>query len=117
VELVLMRLQIPQLSEMLPALVQLASVGLRGRVDDFVGPHVSVLGEGFAADVAVVRALAGVAPLVGFEVAELAEALVAVGLFAEEGFDAGVDAGVDVEVGFLAEGFVAAGDGTFVLFY
>jgi hypothetical protein len=112
-----MRLQIPQLSEMLPALVQLASVRFSSGVDDFVGPHVSVLGEGFAADVAVVGALACVAPLVGFEVAELAEALVAVGLFAEEGFDAGVDAGVDVEVGFLAEGFVAARDGAFVLFY
>jgi hypothetical protein len=28
-----------------------------------------------------------------------------------------VDAGVDVEVGLLAEGFVAAGDGAFVLLF
>jgi hypothetical protein len=76
-----------------------------------------VLRESFAADVAVVGALAGVAPLVGFEVAELAEALAAGGFFADEGLDARVDAGVDVEVGFLAEGFVAAGEGAFVLLF
>ena len=76
-----------------------------------------MLGEGFAADVAVVRSLAGVSSLVSFEVPELAEALTKVGLFAEEGFDAGVEAGVDVEVGLLAKGFVAAGDGAFVLLF
>jgi hypothetical protein len=117
VELVLVRFQIAQLREMLPALVQLAGVRLRRRVDDFVGADISVLRESFPADVAVVGALAGVPPLVGFEVAELAEALAAVGFFAEEGLDARVDAGVDVEVGLLAEGFVAAWDGAFVLLF
>ena len=116
-ELILMRLQIPQLRKMLPTLIQLASIRFSSGVHDFVSPHISVLGESFAADVAVVGALAGVAPLVGFEVAELAEALVAVEFLAEERFDAGVDAGVDVEVGFLAKGFVAAGDGAFVLLF
>jgi hypothetical protein len=116
-KLILVRLQISQLRELLPALVQLAGVRLRGRVDDFVGAHISVLRESFAADVAVVGALAGMAPLVGFEVAELAEALAAGGFFADEGLDARVDAGVDVEVGFLAEGFVAAGEGAFVLLF
>ena len=112
-----MRLQIPQLREMLPALVQLAGVRLRGCVDNLVGSHVSVLRESFAADVAGVRALPGVPALVGFEVSELAEALAAGGFGAEEGFEAGVDAGVDVEVGFLAEGFVAAWGGAFVVFF
>jgi len=47
----------------------------------------------------------------------LTEALAAVWFFAEEGLDAGVDARVDVEVSFLAEGFVTAGNGAFVLLF
>jgi hypothetical protein len=86
-------------------------------MDDLVSPDVSVLGESLAADIAMIRSLACVPSLVSFEGPELAEALTAVGLFAEEGLDAGVDAGVDVEVGLLAEGFVAAGDGAFVLLF
>jgi hypothetical protein len=86
-------------------------------MNNLVSPHISVLGESFAADVAGVRALPGVPALVGFEVSELAEALAAGGFGAEEGFEAGVDAGVDVEVGFLAEGFVAAWGGAFVVFF
>ena len=78
---------------------------------------VSVLREGLAADVAVVWSFACVSTFVGLEVAELAEALAAGGFGAEEGFEAGVDAGVDVEVGFLAEGFVAAWGGAFVVFF
>jgi hypothetical protein len=117
VEFVLMRFQVAQLGKMLPTLIQLASVRFRCCVNDFVSPHISMLGESLAADIAVVRSLAGVPSLVGFEVSELAEALAAVGLFAEEGLDAGVDAGVDVEVGLLAKGFVAAGDGAFVLLF
>jgi hypothetical protein len=117
VELILMRLQVAQLSEMLSTLVQLAGVGFRCRVNDFVSSHISVLGESLAADIAMIRSLACVPSLVSFEVPELAEALTTVGLFAEEGFDAGVDAGVDVEVGLLAKGFVAAGDGAFVLLF
>jgi len=81
-----------------------------------VRADVAVLGEGLAADVAVVGSFAGVASFVGLEVAELAEALAAGGLFAEEGLDAGMGAGVDVEVGFLVEGFVAAGDGALISF-
>jgi len=112
-----MRLQVAQLSEMLSTLVQLAGVRFRSCVNDFVSSHISMLGESLAADIAVVWPLACVSSLVSFEVPELAEALTAVGLFAEEGLDAGVDAGVDVEVGLLAEGFVAAGDGAFVLLF
>ena len=72
--------------------------------------HVSVLGEGLAADVAVVWSLTGVSSFVGLEVAELAEALATGGLFAKERLDAGVGAGVDVEVCLLVESFVAPGD-------
>jgi hypothetical protein len=110
VELILMTLQIPQLREMLAAFIKFTSVRFRRRVHDLVRADIAVLGERFPADVAVVGPLAGVAALVGFEVAELGEALAAGGFFAEEGFDAGVRAGVDVEVGFLVEGFVAAGE-------
>jgi len=116
-EFVLVRLQVAQLSKLLAALVQLAGVRLRGSVNDFVRPHVAVLRESLAAYVAVVGPLAGVPSLVCFEVAKLAEALAAVGFFTEKGLDAGVHAGVDVEVGLLAEGFVAAWDGAFVLLF
>jgi hypothetical protein len=114
---ILMALQIPQLREILPTLIKLTSVRFRGRVHDLVRADIAVLRERFAADVAVVRAFAGVPSLVGLEVAELAEALAAGGFFAEEGFDAGVGAGVDVKVGFLVEGFGAAGEGAVVAFF
>ena len=117
VKLILMRLQIPQLREVLLAPVQLARVRLRGRVHDLVGPYVAVLRERLAADVARVGSLARVPAFVRFEVAELAEALTAQRFGAEEGLDACVHAGVDVEVGFLAEGFGAAWGGAFVLLF
>lgn len=82
VEFVLVRFQIAQLREVLAALVQLASVGLGGRVDDLVRAHVAVLCEGLAARLAVVGPLAGVAAFVGFEVAQLAETLAASGFLA-----------------------------------
>lgn len=85
-------------------------------MDDFVRSDVSVLGEGLAADVAVVWSFACVSSFVGLEVAELAEALAACGLFAKEGLDAGVGAGVDVEVCLLVEGFVAAWDRALISF-
>lgn len=72
--------------------------------------YVSVLREGLAADVAVVWSFAGVSSFVGFEIAELAEALATCGLFTKEGLDAGVGSCVDVEVCLLVESFVAAGD-------
>ena len=84
-KLILMRFQIPQLREMLPALVQLAGVRLRGRVHNLMSPYISMLREGLAADVTSVRALTGVPALVGFEVSELAETLAACGFGAEEG--------------------------------
>lgn len=77
---------------------------------DLVGPHVAVLCEALAAGCALVGAFAGVAALVGFQVAELGEALVAGGMAAGEGFAAGVGSEMDVEVGFLGEGLVAAGE-------
>lgn len=85
-------------------------------MDDLVRSHVSVLGEGLAADVAVVGSFAGVSSFVGLEVSELAEALAAGRRFAEEGLDTGVGASVDVEVCFLVESFVAAGDRALISF-
>lgn len=79
-------------------------------MDDFVRSDVSVLGEGLAADVAVVWSFARVSSFMGLEVAELAETLTTCGLFAKEGFDAGVGTGVNVEVCLLVKSFVAAGD-------
>lgn len=70
--------------------------------------YVSVLCECLAADIAVVWTFAGVSSLVCLEIAQLAEALAAGGLLAEEGFHAGVGAGVNVEMCLLVEGFVAA---------
>lgn len=66
---VLVRFQVPQLRELLVAVVQSAAVGLRGRVHDLVRANVAVLGEGFATDVALVRPFARMSAFVGFEVA------------------------------------------------
>lgn len=83
VELVLMRLQIPELGELLAAVVELAGERLDLLVDDFVRSDVAALREGLAADVAVVWAFTGVPALVGLQVAQLREALAARGLFAQ----------------------------------
>lgn len=102
-----MALQIAQLRESLPAGVELADERLSRGVHDLVRPDVAVLGEGFAANVAVVGPFAGVSAFVGLEIAELGEALPAVGMGADEWFGAGMGTGVDFEVGFLGEGFGA----------
>lgn len=95
---------------MLAAVVKFARVRLCGRVDNLVRSDVSVLGEGLAADVAVVWSFAGVSSFMGLHVAELAEALATCGFFAKERLHTGVGAGVDVKVCLLVESFVAAGD-------
>jgi hypothetical protein len=110
VEFILVGFQIAELRELFLTIVESAGERLRGRVHDLVCPDVAVLSKSFAADVAVVGPFASVSTLVGLEVAELAEALAAGGFFTHEGFDAGVGAAVDLEVGFLVEGFAAAGD-------
>jgi hypothetical protein len=110
VEFVLVRFQIAKLGELFLAVIESAGERLRSGMHDLVCPDIAVLGESFAADVAVIGPFAGVSTLVGLEVAELAEALAAGGFFTHEGFDAGVGAAVDLEVGFLVEGFAAAGD-------
>ena len=116
VEFVLVRFQVAELGEVLAAVVQLASVGLCGRVHDLVRSDVSVLGEGLAADVAVVGSFAGVSSFVGLEVAELAEALATCGFFAEKGLDTCMCTGVNVEMCLLVERFVAAGDCALISF-
>lgn len=101
---------------MFSAIIESARIRLCCCVHDFVCAHVAVLRERFAADVAVVGALAGMASFVGLEVAQLAEPLAAGGFFAEEGFHPSVGASVDVEMGLLVESFVAAGDCALVSF-
>lgn len=71
VKLVLVCFEVSELRELLVAVVEPAGVRLCGGVDDFVGADIAVLGESFAADVAVVGAFAGVAAFVGFEVANM----------------------------------------------
>lgn len=111
-----MRFQIAELREVFAAVVESARVGLCCCVHNLVCAHVAVLCECFAADFAVIGAFAGVTSFVGLEVAQLAETLTAGGFFAKEGFHTGVGAGMDVEMGFLVEGFVTAGDCTVVSF-
>lgn len=77
---------------------------------------VSVLGEGLAADVAVVGSFAGVSSLMSLEVAELAEALATCGFSAEERLDTCMCTDVNVEVCLLVECFVATGDCTLISF-
>lgn len=81
---------------------------------NFVGANVAMLCKGLAADIAVVGTFACVSPFVGLEVAELAEALAAAWLFAEERLHTSVCAGMDVEMSLLVESFVAAGKVTLV---
>lgn len=63
-----MRLEIAQLGELLVAVVQLASEGFCGCMYDLVCPDVAMLGESFAANVAVIRTLAGVPSFVRLEI-------------------------------------------------
>ena len=79
-----------------------------------MSPYISMLREGLAADVAVIRTLACVSSLVGLEVAKLAEALAAAWFLAEKGLHASMCAGVNVEMCLLMESFIATGEGTLV---
>ena len=105
VEFVLMGFEVAELGELLVAVVQFARERLGRGVDDFMSSNVAVLCKRLAADVTPVRSLARVATLVGLEVAQLAEPLVASRLLAQERFDAGMCAGMDFEMCFLVEGF------------
>lgn len=116
VELVLMRLEVPELREPLVAVVEFAVEGLHRRVHDLVGSDVAVLGERLAADLALVGSLAGVSALVGFEIAELTESLITGGFPAHKGLDAGMGPGVDFEMSLLVEGFAARSHLTCVAF-
>lgn len=57
-------LEVAELSELLPALVQSASEGLDLLVDDLVRSNIAALSEGLAANVAVVWSFSGVSPFV-----------------------------------------------------
>lgn len=56
--------QVPQLGELFPAVIKLASKGLDLLVDDLVGAHVASLCECFTTFVAAVRTLASMSSLV-----------------------------------------------------
>jgi hypothetical protein len=58
-------LQITQLGELFPTVVQLASKGFDLLVYDLVGAHIAPLCEGFAADVAVVWPFSSMPSLMG----------------------------------------------------
>lgn len=115
-EFVLVRLEIAKLGEVLVAVVELAREGLRLGVHDLVRPHVAVLGERLPADVTMIWPLARVPSFVRLEVAELAEALAAGGLFTHERFDTGVGPGVNLQVRLLIERLPTARDVAMVAF-
>lgn len=58
-------LEISQLSEFLPAIIQKASKGLVLEMGGLVGPHIAPLSESFVADIARVGLFSRVATLVG----------------------------------------------------
>lgn len=57
-------LQISQLCELLPAIIKLTGERLNLLVNNLVGTYIATLREGLATDVATVRPLACVSPLV-----------------------------------------------------
>jgi hypothetical protein len=58
-------LEIPELSKLLAAMIETAKIWLSLLVDDTVGADVSALSESLSTDLAVVRSLTRVAPLMG----------------------------------------------------
>lgn len=58
-------LQVPQLCELLAAVVEFAGEGLDLLMNDLVCTDVASLREGLSTDVAVIRPFAGVSPLMG----------------------------------------------------
>lgn len=71
VELVLMGLEIPELGELLAAVVESTEVRLGLIVYDLVGSYVAALREAFSADFALVWSFTSVSSLVSLEIAEL----------------------------------------------
>ena len=61
-------------------------------MNDLVCSHVSVLSEGLATNIAVIRSFTRVSSFMGFAVTLLAEALTASRLLAEKRLDTSVDA-------------------------
>jgi hypothetical protein len=70
-------LEVSQLREWLPTVIELAAVRLGLEMDQSVGSHVPALREVLPADVAMVRALASMTALVSPEVTHLGELLIA----------------------------------------
>jgi hypothetical protein len=60
-------LQVPQLGKLLSTVIQSASEWFDLLVDDLVCTDIATLGKCFAADIAAVRALSGMAPLMRLE--------------------------------------------------
>jgi hypothetical protein len=57
-------LEVSELGELLPTLLQLAGVWFRSIMDDFVGTNVALLSKAFPADIALIWSFAGVTALV-----------------------------------------------------
>lgn len=83
VKFVLMTFQVSQLSELLVAVVELASERLRRGVDDFMCSHIPSLSECLSASIAAIWSFASVSAFMRLEVSKLGEALTTTRLLAD----------------------------------
>ena len=98
VELILVTLQVAELSELLVAFVKTAGKRLCCCVHDLVCSYITALSERLSAKLAAIRTLASVTTLMCLEVSELGETLTTAGLFANERLDASVCPCVDLKM-------------------
>jgi hypothetical protein len=102
-ELVLMTLQITELSELLVAFIKTASERLCCGVNNLVCPYVATLSKCLSAELTAIRTLTGMATLMCLEVSELRETLATTGLLANERLDASMRPRVDLKMCLLVE--------------
>jgi len=102
------------LGELLATVVEFAAERLDLLVDDLVCAHISPLSKCLTTDVAAVRSLSSVSPLMRLEVTKLRERLTTARRFAREWLIASVGANVDLKMRLLVKALVAVGDGALV---
>lgn len=102
------------MGELLAAVVEFAAERLDLLVDDLVRAHISSLSKCLATDVAAVRSLSSVSPLVCLEVTKLRERLTTARCFARKWLVASVGANVDLKMCLLVKALVAVGDGALI---
>jgi hypothetical protein len=100
-------LEVSQLRELLPAVVQQAGERLRVLVGDFVRADVAALGEALLADITGEGLFAGMAALMGLEVPQLGKTLATRGLFADKRLVPGMRPHMNVEMGLLRKALPA----------